>query len=464
MSILPIVRMRVGWRLLALAAAAGCAARIYARFLGLAGYLGVPQWLAVLGAVCFPLLVVVSLHEEAELRRRREEASSLRRRWDGVRQTSREVVWELTTAAVITYVNEATVELLGVAAAQLVGRPVFAVLHPEDVPRARALFEECAVKGTGWQQVHVRIVLPDGRTRWVETSGAPSFDAQHRLLGFTATTRRLDADDAEAAMRRVKRARVERVLRQRALHIVWQPIFTLADRRVTGAEALSRFDGEVVQGPDVWFADAHEVGLGVDLELLAVELALESVDALPGDLYVSVNASPATVMSGRLLPLLQRRTDLLARVVIELTEHALIEDYEIMQASLTELRANGVRIAVDDAGAGFASFRHVLQLQPDIVKLDRSITHGLASNAAQRALAAAVVMFALEVGGMTVTAEGVETPEDLSTAALLGIDTAQGYVLARPGPAGDVVSLLETPSTGRTVSTTVSLPTEVVTP
>ena len=121
----------------------------------------------------------------------------------------------------------------------------------------------------------------------------------------------------------------------------------------------------------------------------------------------------------------------LHRIVVELTEHASIEEYGAVLAAVADLRERGVRLAVDDAGAGYASFRHILRLAPEIIKLDRSLICGLHDDAALRALAAAVVMFALDMGS-TVTAEGVETPEELRCAQGLGIHAAQGYLFGKP--------------------------------
>jgi len=101
------------------------------------------------------------------------------------------------------------------------------------------------------------------------------------------------------------------------------------------------------------------------------------------------------------------------------------------------LRERGLRLAVDDAGAGYASFRHILQLKPDIIKLDRSLISGLNANRDQLALAAALVSFA-EKTGIKVVAEGVETPEELKALQTLNVNKAQGYLLGRPTPLRDI--------------------------
>jgi EAL domain-containing protein (putative c-di-GMP-specific phosphodiesterase class I) len=259
------------------------------------------------------------------------------------------------------------------------------------------------------------------------------------LVGFTATTRRLNAGEVAKAHREAIRARVEQVIAGRFFHTVWQPIYSLVSGGVVGVEALTRFSDPVVtQSPDRWFAEAHEVDLGQQLEILAIDAALASAATIPESIYLSLNVSPATLASGAVTAAIDRAGAIPARIVLELTEHVSIEDYGALIAALDTLRRVGVRLAVDDAGAGFASFRHILRLRPDIIKLDQSITRGIDANAAQRALGAALVMFAVDVGSIEVIAEGVETDGELLMISTLGIDAVQGYYLAKPACPDDL--------------------------
>ncbi len=356
------------------------------------------------------------------------------RLWEAVRQTSHELVWELDPSGVMKFMNDAALDILGAPPSELVGRKVFTIIHPDDVPRAMGIFADCVERKTGWTGVRIRALRPDGDTPWVETSGVAHVGSRGRLLGFTATTRRLDADDAREASLSIMRDRIEDVVRNRRLRIVWQPVFSLDTGRMDGVEALSRFDGPVPATPDRWVADAFSVGVGVELEALAVQEALAAAGRFPDDIYVSVNVSPETAAAGVLPAILREGPIPEERVVIELTEHVSIENYDAVAAGLDDVRRAGARLAVDDAGAGFASFRHILRLRPDIIKLDQSITRGITENPAQRALATALVLFALEVGSMSITAEGVETAEDLRTVSTLGLDAVQGYHMAAPTP------------------------------
>jgi EAL domain-containing protein (putative c-di-GMP-specific phosphodiesterase class I) len=122
------------------------------------------------------------------------------------------------------------------------------------------------------------------------------------------------------------------------------------------------------------------------------------------------------------------------RTVVEVTEHAAIENYRSFQDAVDGLRKDGVRLAVDDAGAGYASFRHILQLSPDIIKLDLTLTRDIDHDRARRAMASALIAFAKETDA-EIVAEGIETEAELETLIGLGTRYGQGYHLGRPGPA-----------------------------
>jgi EAL domain-containing protein (putative c-di-GMP-specific phosphodiesterase class I) len=173
------------------------------------------------------------------------------------------------------------------------------------------------------------------------------------------------------------------------------------------------------------------VGLLVDLELAAIRTALSQSERLPHGAFLSLNLSPDTAMSELFLGLaLSGPAD---RVVMEITEHAQVDDYAALNEAVAKLREHKVRLAIDDAGAGFASLRHTLHIAPDIVKLDMSLTRGIDGDRTKRALAAALVSFAEEVG-FALVAEGIETREELDALRELGVAAGQGFFLAEPGP------------------------------
>jgi EAL domain-containing protein (putative c-di-GMP-specific phosphodiesterase class I) len=235
-------------------------------------------------------------------------------------------------------------------------------------------------------------------------------------------------------------ARVEKALACGHPAIVYQPIYNLDTGRIAGFECLSRFQLEPQRPPNEWFSEAHEVGLGRDLELAAIRQALSSLCHIRPPLYLTINCSPDIIADGSLLDAV-KTTDL-ARVVVEITEHVHVNDYAGLLVQLSMLRALGLRVAIDDAGAGYASMRHILKIRPDIIKLDISLTNNIDADSTKRAMAAALIAFARETGA-TIVAEGIETEAELRTLKRLGIGNAQGYFLARPSPLADSISLLK---------------------
>ncbi len=229
----------------------------------------------------------------------------------------------------------------------------------------------------------------------------------------------------------VLRARIRCVLAGDALAMVYQPVVDIRTGQIVGAEALARFNAEPRRTPDLWFGEAWSVGMGMELEIEAIRRALAQLDRMPPGTYVAVNAAPATLCSETLLGML--RGFPLERVVLEITEHVRVEDYEALNAAIARLRAGGARLSIDDAGAGFSSFQHVLRLRPDIIKLDRSLTTSVDSNPVRSALASALVTFAASLGAR-ICAEGIETPGELVALQKLGVAFGQGYLLARPAP------------------------------
>lgn len=233
----------------------------------------------------------------------------------------------------------------------------------------------------------------------------------------------------EKTERREKRIR-RAIDSEGVLEMVFQPICTLGGTTV-GAEALARFRTTPRRGPDRWFAEAEEVGLRSELELAAVKVALAALPSLPPKIYLSLNVSPKTVLSAGLRKLVEGSEP--SRVVVEVTEHAPIANYKRLNAAVDNLRALGVRFAVDDAGAGFASLRHILRLEPDFIKLDRTLIDGIQTDRSRQALAAGLISFAERIDA-TIIAEGIEKLAELNMLASLGVGHGQGFFLARPGP------------------------------
>ncbi len=239
-------------------------------------------------------------------------------------------------------------------------------------------------------------------------------------------------------MRETVRARVDAVLQTGDLEMVFQPIVQMPGERVVGCEALARFSQPPHQGPERWFAEADRVGRGTELELLAAAKALDRLADLPPSMFMSVNVSASTALAPELHHLLDDVDS--ERVVLELTEHVPVEDYDAVSAGLSDLRQRGVRLASDDTGAGYAGFRHLLGLSPDIIKLDISLARDIDQDPVRRALAGALVAFAHDVDAQVI-AEGVETNGELETLEALHVPWLQGFHLGRPGSLDDVAEL-----------------------
>jgi EAL domain-containing protein (putative c-di-GMP-specific phosphodiesterase class I) len=254
-------------------------------------------------------------------------------------------------------------------------------------------------------------------------------DAEVAFLSILAQLIAEELTRGQAARedRQARVARVREAIGGSGLRMHFQPIVDLRTGRVVGAEALARFTGGP-SNPALWFAEAAELGLREELELAAVRMALDCLDELPPDVYLSVNSSPQTLICNGLFELVAPHG---SRVQVEITEHAAIDDYGPVLPAIARLREKGVRIAVDDAGSGYASLNHVLRVEPDCIKLDRALTRDIDGDPARGALARALVEFGRQVGA-SIVAEGIETQGELDTLVWLGISSGQGFFMARP--------------------------------
>ena len=208
---------------------------------------------------------------------------------------------------------------------------------------------------------------------------------------------------------------------------VFQPIFDLRSQEVVGYEALSRFPAEVGYSPQEWFDLARKHGLAVELEAAAVQAAL-AVPGRPDGVSLALNLSPEALLSGR--ETLNLPADL-STITIEVTENALVTEGPELELVLQDLRARGARIAVDDAGVGYAGFAQLVRVRPDVVKLDRSLVENVNVQPTKAAVIKAFVGFAQDTGAL-ICAEGIETAGELRVVRLLGSATGQGFLLGRP--------------------------------
>ena len=241
-----------------------------------------------------------------------------------------------------------------------------------------------------------------------------------------------------ADLRRQTLRGLQRVIAGDGRRAVLQPIVDVTTGRAVAAEGLTRFDLGSPQGdrsPAQWFDDAARLGLRAELELAAAASVLDLLDGdLPPEVCLSVNLSPATLRSPQLAALLDGRPH--ERIVLEMTEHAPVTDYEALADALRPYRDRGIRVAIDDAGAGYASLQHVLAIAPDVIKVDMTLVRGCDGDLARRTLLGSLADFA-DATDCLLVAEGVETELELRTLAACGVHCAQGYYVARPSATPD---------------------------
>jgi EAL domain-containing protein (putative c-di-GMP-specific phosphodiesterase class I)/CHASE3 domain sensor protein len=348
----------------------------------------------------------------------------------------------------------------GLVALAIVGLPEFPTQTGEAVPAGRARYFRDRSGGGPWAERWIRPSEPDAYDERLAALGIKSrafapIRTDGRLIGLieVATTdeghwRHL-VDDLPAvgefasvaetilapAMvahqdREEKRRRIGATIASAAFRSVFQPIVDLASGGTVGFEALTRFDDGA--RPDITFATARQCGMGIELEAVTLELALrEGRHLVPPGAWLSLNVSPPLLAHegtlGRML------TDRSRPVVLEITEHEAIEAYAPLREAMLRL-GPGVRLAVDDVGAGVANFAHLVELRPNFIKIDVGLVRGVDLDPSRRGVIAGLVQFAAEVG-CQVIAEGIETEAERATVAKLGVKLAQGYLLARPAPA-----------------------------
>lgn len=213
----------------------------------------------------------------------------------------------------------------------------------------------------------------------------------------------------------------------------YQPVIDLDQRVVVGYEALARFSHPDAGGvsPDVWFARARERGIQADLEAVVLSIALERRSDMPKDCFMAVNVEPDSLRSPQVRDVFNSQADLTG-VVVEITEHSSWE-WADLEPSINAVRAKGALIAVDDAGSGYSGLQQILELRPSILKLDRAIVQGVATDEAKVALVEMIGMFASRVDAWVV-AEGIEALADAKRLADMRVPLAQGFLFAVPAP------------------------------
>lgn len=397
----------------------------------LEGDLDLVSVLSAVGLLTTVLVVVAGIGLAGSLRRARRDLHRREQSLGADASMSTDWLWESDTDLRLTYSSDGVRSLLGHEAKDVLGRSALTFLAEGERAAARTLATDAIEHQRGWHDTDLTWHHADGTLVSLREMAAPITDESGRVTGFRGRRRAVsDAEIAEKAIGLVRR-RISAVVSDRDVDIALQPISDVRTGRLGGAEALARFrDG---RSPDEWFSEARDSGMSLELDRCTFNRALATVEHLPQHAYLSINATPELVLSGHLANDLLARGIPLPRVVVEITEHARIEDYDAIREALAPLRTRGARLAIDDTGAGYASLSHVLRLRPDIIKIDRSLIAHVSADPARRSLITALVLLARDLGA-SVTAEGIETPSELETLATLGADHGQGYLLGRPSP------------------------------
>lgn len=246
-------------------------------------------------------------------------------------------------------------------------------------------------------------------------------------LSFAASTPR----HVPGSLDRGGRKRIRAVLGNRMLLTAFQPIRELPAGKVAGFEALARFVSRDGASADTWFREAAAIGLGVDLEIAALHCALSAARDIPAHLFIAFNLSPATCTDPRVQALLENADLSPDRIVIELVGPLAAPELDGLIRVLAPLRRLGVRLSVDGSGADAASPEQILQLVPDIIKLDRSFVGGIIHRTDAQPLGMDVVELAKRTGAV-LSAKGIESQEELAAVTQAGMATGQGYLLGRP--------------------------------
>jgi diguanylate cyclase (GGDEF)-like protein len=306
----------------------------------------------------------------------------------------------------------------------------------------------------------------------VESSGEA--DPEHLIKNASLAMCRAKADgrgsfrffepemDARAQARCSMEAALRNALSEKEFELYYQPLIDLEANRLIGLEALIRWQhperGTIL--PSEFIPLAEEIGLMVPLGEWVMQQACADAANWPEDIYVAVNLSPMQFKCGKLLTTVSTALDASGlaphRLELEITESVILEKTEHNVAVLNALRCLGVRIAMDDFGTGYSSLSYLRSFPFDKIKIDQSFVHDLSNESDTRAIVRAIVELGHSLG-IAITAEGIETDEQLQCLKQEGCMQAQGYLFSPPRPAKEVCSLIARLATPKACSPSATL-------
>lgn len=253
----------------------------------------------------------------------------------------------------------------------------------------------------------------------------------------------LDAVDRSMSEQRERARHIRDIINDAtSLTMVYQPLVDLATG-ATGAtvalEALSRFRG--YGSPQALFDEAHELGLARELEMKAVLHALTALDEIPAPIRLNINVSPVTLVHVDFYGAVAHVPP--DRLVVEVTEHAAIEDFQELRKVAQRLKQRGIWLSVDDVGMGMSGLNRILETRPDELKLDMNVVRDVDTDVVKQALIEGFASFANRAG-LRLVAEGIETARELEALRTLGVELGQGYFLAKPAPLAQALNKIST--------------------
>lgn len=262
------------------------------------------------------------------------------------------------------------------------------------------------------------------------------------VLAAVDGTRRAAIAAAETETRHQKET-LQRIIVREEVNVLYQPILTLGELDIFGFEALSTAaDGTGIANAEMLFALAAEANLSTQLDRVCRRRAFTDAQRWLGDSRLFLNTDPRTIeelgtRDDALFHLFQSGGISPHRVVLEITERSAIGNLALFEATLNRLRDYGIGIAVDDAGAGYASLNTIARLKPDFLKFDIALVRGIDRDRVKQELLATVQELGSRVNARVI-AEGIETEGELTTLMEAGVEFGQGYLLAKPKPALEI--------------------------